>query len=76
MKVYLATNETPKEWMLHPNDDNVNSPIESKKRISELESLNAVFFVWTKGKFLPLKSYTKGQKPKLQNYSFVIKWEI
>lgn len=76
MKIYLATNETPKKWMLCPNDNNVNDPEESTKRIFELDKLHVVPFVWVKKKFLPLRAYKKGNKPQIQDFDFIIRWEI
>lgn len=78
MKIYLATNETPPQWMLEPNNDTVNSPEESHRKIEQMDALNIVPFAWIdeKKKFAPLKAYKKGHKPKIQDFQIIIRWEV
>jgi hypothetical protein len=78
MRIYLATNETPSLWMLDPNERKNLTIEEAERRILELDDLKAIPFVWIdeKKKFLPLRAYEKGKKPKIQDFNIIIKWEI
>jgi hypothetical protein len=77
MTIYLATNETPQLWMLVQDNKTVD-PIEAQQMMFELDNLKATSFVWIEEtkRFQPLRSYSKGNKPKIQDFKFIIKWDL